>query len=338
MKAFKITATFLLVTIAAFIVFYFWARSPIYSESEYSKLIEFSTDPAPGIGDTFSVVTYNIGYLSGMTNNLAMDMPLDLLESNMEKAIGLLKNRNPDIIAFQEIDFNSSRTYNINQLEQLGLFAAYQYGAEVVNWDKHYVPFPYWPISYNFGRMLSGQAILSHSPITSNTRITLPQPESNPFYYNDFYIDRLAQLAWVETSQDSLLIINVHFEAWDSPTREIQANIVLDIYKVYEQNHPIILLGDFNCTPPFAKNAFDEKTIDILLKHPGISVVIEKAEYLQNPEIYYTFNSEKPYEKIDYIFYNNKYLNCLNAEVLHEAGEISDHLPVRAVFTYNTNP
>ena len=334
MKYVKIIKTFLLVLLVAFFAFYFWARQSIYNETEYSRLIEFSNDSDRVIGDTFSVITYNIGYLSGMTNNLAMDRPRDLLDSNLKKAISLLKDKNPDIIAFQEIDFNSSRTYSINQLEQLGLNANYEYGAEVVNWDKQYVPFPYWPIRYNFGRMLSGQAILSHSTIISNNRIVLPKPESNPFYYNDFYIDRLAQLVWVETLQDSMLFINVHFEAWDGPTRELQAEIVLDIYKKYEQDYPIILLGDFNCTPPFAKNAFDEKTIDIILNHQSISMVIEKTEYLSSPETYFSFNSEKPYEKIDYIFYNNRYLACLSAEVLNEADEISDHLPVRSVFAF----
>lgn len=335
MKFIKIISAFLITFLIGFIAFYFWARSSIYCKCEYSKLIEFSADSASSIGDTFSVVTYNIGYLSGMTNNLAMDRPPELLDSNLEKATSLLKEINPDIIAFQEIDFNSARTYNINQLKQLGLNAGYSYGAEVVNWDKQYVPFPYWPIRYNFGRMLSGQAVLSNSEIITNYRIVLPKPESNPFYYNDFYLDRLAQIAWVKTSHDSLLIINVHFEAWDAATREIQANIVLNIYKEYEQNHPVILLGDFNCTPPFAKNAFNEKTIDILLSHPSISMAIEKSKYLLSPKTYFTFDTEKPFQKIDYIFYNNKYLECLNAEVLHEAGDISDHLPVKAVFTFN---
>lgn len=141
----------------------------------------------------------------------------------------------------------------------------------------------------------------------------------------------------METFQDSLLIINVHFEAWNGPTRELQSEIVLDLYKKHEKNHPVILLGYFNCTPPFAVNAFDENTIHKLLKHPSISMAIKKPRYLQSPVAHFTFNSGNPYEKIDYIFYNNRYLNCLNAEVMHEAGEISDHLPVRAVFTFNTN-
>jgi len=62
-------------------------------------------------------------------------------------------------------------------------------------------------------------------------------------------------------------------------------------------------------------------------------MVIEKQNiYHLLKRIY--FDSEKPYEKIDYIFYNNKYLACLSAEVLNEADEISDHLPVRSVFAF----
>lgn len=194
MKVIKVFANFLIVFVLAFVVFYFWARSPVYSESEYSNIIQFSDDSGLGIKDTFSVVTYNIGYLSGMTNNQPVDRPLGLLEDNLGRAVQLLRAKKPDIVAFQEIDFNSQRTYYINQLEQLALHAGYHIGAEVVNWDKHYVPFPYWPISCNFGRMLSGQAVMSRSSILSNTRIVLPKPASNPFYYNDFYIDRLAQV------------------------------------------------------------------------------------------------------------------------------------------------
>jgi len=318
----------------AFVTFYFWARQSIFSENEYSKIIDFSSKPNVIIEDTFSIMTYNIGYLSGMTNNLPLDRSPELLNYNLNNAASLLLDKAPSIIVFQEIDFASQRTLDINQFEQLALLSSYENGAEVVNWDKQYVPFPYWPINQNFGRMLSGQAILSHSKILSNKRIVLPKPQSNPFYYNDFYLDRLAQLVWFATSKDSMLIINVHFEAWDAPTRELQAKIVLDIFKKHEQTYPIILLGDFNCTPPFATNAFPEKTIEMLIDYPSISMAISKNEYLSSPEQFFTFNSENPFEKIDYIFYNNNFLKCIDADVLHEAGEISDHLPVWASFSF----
>ncbi len=265
MKFIKVIASILLIIIALFVLFYFWARQSVYSENDYSKIISYSQNSELIIDDTFSVITYNVGYLSGMTNNLPMERPMSLLDNNLNRAARLFKAYNPSIIAFQEIDFESQRTLYVNQLEQLAGLANYKQGAEVVNWDKQYVPFPYWPIQHNFGSMLSGQAILSHTKISSNERIVMPKPQSNPFYYNDFYLDRLAQLVWFDTSKDSLLVINVHFEAWDSPTRELQAKIVLDIFNKYEQTNPIILLGDFNCTPPYASNAFSENTIDLLM-------------------------------------------------------------------------
>ena len=334
MKVVKIIIISLFVFLVAFVAFYFWARQSVFSENEYSKIIDFSSKPTAIITDTFSVMTYNIGYLSGMTNNLPVDRPPHLLNSNLNRAARLFKSKAPDIIAFQEIDFASQRTLDINQFEQLALLSGYENGAKVVNWDKQYVPFPYWPIKQNFGRILSGQAILSHSKILSNERIVLPKPQSNPFYYNDFYLDRLAQLVWFDTSKDSMLIINVHFEAWDGPTRELQAKIVLDIFSKYEKTNPIILIGDFNCPPPFAENALAEKTIEMLIDNPSISMAISKDEFLTSPEQYFTFNSESPFEKIDYIFYNNRFLNCIDAEVLHDIGDISDHLPVWALFYF----
>lgn len=333
MKFLKIIGSILVVFLICFIVFYFWARRPIVSESEYSILTTYSNGNTTSIKDTFSIMTYNIGYLSGMTNNLAVERPKKLLEENLEKASQLLLDIKTDIVVFQEIDFGSKRTYYINELEQLANKSGFPYGAVSVNWDKQYVPFPYWPIQFNFGEMLSGQAVLSHSPILSSKRVVLPKPDSNPFYYNDFYLDRLAQVIWISTTSDSICVINVHFEAWDGPTREVQSEIVLDIYRKYEIDHPVILLGDFNCNPPFAPDALMEKTIESLIAYPSISMVNQKADYLKNPEQYLTFNSEKPYVKLDYIFYNNLYLDCLDYEVVHQAGEISDHLPVRAVFT-----
>ncbi len=332
MKYLKILGIILIILIICFMAFYLWASQSVISEDDYSYLKNYTNDKPVTLEDTFSITTYNIGYLSGMTNNLPVDRPKELLDNNLKEASVFLRNNKPDIVAFQEIDFHSQRTYYTNQLELLAKNAGYQYGAISVNWDKQYVPFPYWPLKYHFGRMLSGQAILSHSPIRSTTRVVLPKPASNPFYYNDFYLDRLAQLAWIKTITDSILLINVHFEAWDGPTRELQSQIVMDIYAEYETSHPIILLGDFNCPPPFESDAIKENTIIRILNHPSISMVNMETDYLRDPDAYFTFSSDKPYVKIDYIFYNNRYLECLNYRVMYQASDISDHLPVWAKF------
>jgi hypothetical protein len=68
-------------------------------------------------------------------------------------------------------------------------------GAIAINWDKRYVPFPYWPITQQFGRTLSGQSILSRFPIQNHERHVLDRVAGNNWIYNAFYLDRLAQVA-----------------------------------------------------------------------------------------------------------------------------------------------
>lgn len=318
------------------VAFYFWAKKSNYSVSEYTEVTNFSTS-SDYPSDTFAVMTYNIGYLSGMTNNLPLERSPIGFETRINKAISLFLDKSPLIIAFQEIDFMSNRSFFTNQYEQIAESCSYLNGGIAINWDKTYVPFPYWPMKYHFGKIYSGQAILSNYKILSNERIVLPQPESNTFYYNDFYLDRLAQKTWLSIGGDSLLVINVHFEAWDGPTRELQSNIIIEFYEEYEKKYPIILLGDFNCTPTYSKNAFDETTIKKLLAIPSLSSVIDELRYLNRPKDFYTFNSENPYEKIDYIFYNKLFLNCIESDVLQEMTKVSDHLPVFARFELKKN-
>lgn len=323
---------FLTLLIIIFIIgFYFWAKAPLVKQSDYSNIKVNSNYHPIAIQDTFTVITYNIGYLSGMTNNLPVARSEELFKTNLAKAKQLFNQEEPSIITFQEIDFHSARSYYINQFNELLGQGAFPFGAYVVNWDKRYVPFPYWPIRYHFGEMLSGQALLSSSRILSNERLVLPKPENNPFYYNDFYLDRLVQLAWIQSVKDSILIMNVHLEAYDAKTREIQVDLVLNYFKKYEDSYPILLMGDFNCAPPYSNSQYQEKTIEKLLDYPRISSAINKDQYLTKSENYKTFSSRNPEDKIDFIFYNNKYLNCIDATVLNSAGEISDHLPVKAV-------
>lgn len=325
---------FFLVIFVFLTAFYFWAKQSVLSPNEYALKYTFNQRAPLSLPDTFSVMTFNIGYLSGMTNNLPMERELLFLHNNLLAFSGLLKDYKPEILAMQEIDFASKRSNYVNQFEEIASLNHYAYGAKVINWDKKYVPFPYWPFSQHFGEMQSGQALLSQAKIGSHKRIVLPKPQSNPFYYDAFYLDRLAQVLWIDAGrEDSMLLINVHFEAWDVPAREEQAHIISMLYKQYNKEYPIILCGDFNAQPPFSEKT-QEKTIDILLSNPNIQMAIADSIYRKNIHSYYTFNSENPYMKIDYIFYNPSHLKLLEADVLRESGQISDHIPVWARFCF----
>ena len=315
-----------------FIVFFVWASESSVPSKDYTGYLKQNSAKVQALSDTFSLITYNIGYLSGMTNNLAVERSQDLFTENMISLQSLLKEREADIVLFQEIDFDSKRSFSVNQFEEIARGIGFTQGAYAVNWDKKYVPFPYWPISTNFGEILSGQAVITNSNLLSNKRIVLPRSQENSFLYNAFYLDRLAQVVWFKFESDSLLLINVHFEAWDVATREKQARIVIDLFDRYADDFPVILAGDFNCVPSYDQEAITENTIQLIIDHPLISSAIGASRYNKSPSSFFTFNSESPDQKIDYIFYNHKYLKCIGSQVLQPKNIISDHLPMEAIF------
>lgn len=312
---------YLLIGILLFIVvFFFWASSPNYTLEDYSKVI---TNDYPQKTDTdsiYSIVTYNIGYLSGMTNNKAIEKPKSLFDNNLEKVKTEFKLLNADIIAFQEIDYASARSYKINQQNELAKLG-YNYVAEAVNWDEKYVPFPEYPISMHFGEMLSGQSIISKYPIKDHQRIVLERVQDNPFYRDALYLERLAQVATITIENKDIILINIHLEAFDKPTRVKQLNYVIDLFNKYKEKYPTILLGDFNSNPDD-----DEPAINKVFALPDIG----NAAFGNTYE--YTFDAANPHKRIDYIFYTKNSIEYIDGKVLAQFGEASDHLPVEMRF------
>jgi endonuclease/exonuclease/phosphatase family metal-dependent hydrolase len=303
--------------------FYFWASSPNLSQSNYNETGKYDY-PSSVENDTIhSVISYNIGYLSGMTNNLPIEKPRSLYDQNLNKVIYELKKVNADIIALQEIDYNSKRSYHIDQQKELSKLGYTNYGQNI-NWDKKYVPFPYYPISMHFGKILSGQSILSKYPILQQERIELKRNVNNPFYYDSFYIDRLAQVTKIKINDQFLILINVHLEAYDQATRKLQMQQVKSIYIKYYKDFPTILLGDFNS--------------DIKYKDAGISLFLKLPETgcaafsIDNPEN--TYSSESPTERLDYIFYNKQFIKEIDAKILTQFELASDHLPLLLKFKF----
>lgn len=309
---------FLLLLIIAFFVFFFWASSATLKKDEYAKLIKNNHPTSITNDSTFSIVTYNIGYLSGMTNNLPIPKPKELFEENLQKVIAKTKKNNPDIIAFQEIDYNASRSYGVNQEEEIAKLG-YNYIAKGVNWDERYVPFPYWPPSMHFGKVVSGQSIVSKYELKEYERIVLDRVADAPFYRDALYLDRLAQVCKVMLNGKEVVLINVHLEAFDKPTRIKQFRFVVDkLFNKYKNKYPTILLGDFN-SPARNKEAIVNELF-------SLEDVGNAAFNVENPSN--TFNTKNPFERIDYIFYTKNSIEYINGRVLNEFEQASDHLPI----------
>lgn len=329
---------YLLASILALLIliigFYFWGSSSLYPAEDYTRLSTYAAPPAKyEPGDTLEVMTFNIGFLSGMDNNLPVPQNPELYRKNMKDAQELLADLEVDFVGFQEIDFASARSLDMNMLDSLAMAGNYASAFKAVNWDKRYVPFPYgWP-SVNYGRMLSGQALLSKYPLTRPERLVLDAPEAAPFYYKAFYLDRLLQTAFIPLEQDTLVLMNIHLEAFDEETREKQAAIVKEKAESYAKQYPTLLIGDFNARPSYASQPIpSDETMRYFEESNTLEPAIAERQYLNNEAAQFTFDTANPTEQLDYIFYSKGRIKPISARVVSKAGQISDHYPV--VFSF----
>lgn len=316
-KNLKFLLKLLFLLVLAAVLFFFWASAPQLEEEDYTKLITTKYKSSVDVDSVYSIVTYNIGYLSGMTNNRAIAKPKELFDKNLQKVLLETKKVNPDIIAFQEIDYNSARSYNVNQQDEIAKLG-YHYIAEGTNWDETYVPFPYWPPGMHFGKVHSGQSILSKYELKDYKRIVLERVADNPFYRDALYLERLAQISKVVLDEREVVIINVHLEAFNKSTRVNQFNAVLKMFNEYKNKYPTILLGDFN------SEARDKEAI---IQKMFVQEGVGNAGFNKENPIN-TFDTKDPFKRIDYIFFTENSIEYKGGRVLTEFEQASDHLPV----------
>ena len=305
---------------------FFYITGPRWAEADYDRTLTYDYPPGPAPPDTLTVATYNLGYLSGMTNQQAVPRNRGLLEANRTGAIAALQPLNLDVLALQEVDFDAHRSFNLNQQEALSEALAMPFAALAVNWDKRYVPFPYWPPQVHYQAVTSGQAVLSRYPIRQNQRLVLERVPTHPFYYRAIYLDRVAQVAELDLSGQPLVVINVHLEAFDGPTRRRQTEFVRQLAEQYAETRPVLLLGDFNSDLDRAEERESDAgpSIQILLDSP----VLARARADQSQLA--TFPSDLPQYSLDYIFYTPATLALRDWRVVSNAAQASDHLPVVA--------
>ena len=327
MGALKLMLAVLGSLVLALAVFYWWATAGSYPRENYTDIFTYDGETADSEGNTVSLVSYNIGYLSGLTNNQAVERSKTLFDDNLASAIAALRPLNADIIAFQEIDLDSKRSYGINQVDALANALDFARAGLAINWNKNYVPFPYWPISAHFGKIISGQAVLSRYPIAENQRIVLDKVANRPFFYNAVYLDRLAQVTQLQVGDRSLMVINVHLEAFDNPTRFSQTRAVQELAETYARDYPVLLVGDFNSA--LNRPEEGERSIEIMANSQIFASALPKSQWASQP----TYPSDTPEYKLDYLFYTPATIELNDTRVVTEAGQASDHLPLVITFT-----
>jgi endonuclease/exonuclease/phosphatase family metal-dependent hydrolase len=335
-KFFRFILILLCLFLGLLIAFYYWGSSPTFSNDKYVINKSYSVPNSDMKDSVFTIVTYNIGYLSGMNNLKPVLLEQDFFYKNLALVIQSFKEIKPHIVAYQEIDFGGDRSHDLNQSDKIAQNCGFSYQLDAVNWDKTYVPFPYsWDLRHHFGQVYSGQAIHSRFQMLSHERLVLEPNTHLPFYQKAFYTQRLAQVARLKIQNKEVVVINVHLEAFDAPTRIRQGKVIKELFERYAKYYPVILLGDFNSnapTPANRQNSDYEAVIDDLLKVSQLKSAIQPENF--GKQEYLTFSSQTPEKQIDYIFYSADKIECIESRVIKEVKTASDHLPVMMKFKF----
>ncbi len=298
---------------------------------EPEQMMEMDERPS-----VIKMLTYNIGFLYGKGSEGTgyEHREIDYYQKSLMKVSSEIKEWNADVVCLQEVDFESSRSHKINQADYIARAAGYPFVAEASSWESNYIPFPYWPLKNNFGKMKSGGAILSKFPITDHEVTLLSKPTSQPWWYNLFYLHRYFQKVTISVGDKKFNLMNLHLEAFDKNDRKNQ--IIKLVHKIKNEKIDLVA-GDFNMLPASATKRskfyndddYENDASYELMTGPGLLEVIPDEIYAKDEAQFFTYPSWKPDRRLDYIWYKAS-LKMMKAEVLSSAS--SDHLPLRASF------
>ncbi len=203
-------------------------------------------------GDSFRIVTYNIGFgaysqdfsffMDGGKESRARSK--ESCKENVQGAADLVAALNPDFVLFQEVDLNSTRSYHIDQYELLREAFPKFSSVKAINYDSAYL---YYPLIKPHGKSLSGLAAFSKYNILDSVRRSLPIATDLSKLVD---LDRCYSVSRIETdSGKSLYLYNVHLSAYggDASIRTAQIKMLFeDIKEKTEQGNYVICGGDFN--------------------------------------------------------------------------------------------
>lgn len=203
------------------------------------------------IGTRYKIVTLNVGYGGlGREEDSFMDggtgvMPKSKteVEDNLSALLSVLSAQNADLCILQETDISSKRSYYIDEVEYfssgLTMGSAFAY-----NFKCAYVPFP-WP---TIGKVESGLTTLSNLAVTKATRESLPVPFSWPTRVANLKRCLLVERLPIQDSDKSLVLVNLHLEAYSSQEgrqKQMEQLSSLITAELASGNY-VIAGGDFN--------------------------------------------------------------------------------------------
>ena len=297
-------------------------------------------------GVVYTAVTQNLGFgaytqdftffMDGGTESWAEseESVIDCINKGSE-TVKLLK---PDFVMFQEVDFDSTRSYHVDQKAMLEEDFSDFSSTFAVNYDSAFLMYP---LNEPHGTSRAGIMTLSHYNITSAVRRSLPISESFSKFLD---LDRCYSVSRVPVANGKdLVIYNVHLSAYGGSDEIRTAQMTMlfdDIKSEYEKGNYCLCGGDFNhdFTGDSTQKLNGGQTVDFGWAQPFPvdllpDCIIRCDSYSQKNLVPTCRNCDIPYEEGNPTFIVDGFLVTDNIEVtklenVQTNFEYSDHNPV----------
>lgn len=318
--------------------------------------------PNPRAGQTIKVLNWNVQYMGSRKHVFWYDISAELRQKGEIKTIDtpskedviwtldevarIIKSEDPDIVLLQEVDRDSDRTHNINQIDELlkRLPGKYKCHSDAWYWKADFVPHP-----RVLGAVGMQVATLSKYKIESASRHQLALiPEF--WLTQQFNLKRaVLETRFSVDGGNPLVLLNTHMSAFSqgSNTMENQVKQVHTLLQdLQKEGVNWMIGGDFNLLPPgvnkntihpTARFLYKDKSEITMLFNDFKSTVSKEQLQSPNRSRYFTHTPNNPLingmdRTIDYIFYADS-LPLVKYRVRQkDTQKISDHLPMIAEF------
>lgn len=211
----------------------------------------------PATGAELSLVSWNLGYagldaradffMDGGKQVRPSDRPR--VEANLKAMAMWLAAHPADVVLLQEVDFDSARTYGLDQSRVIGAALPALHLARALNFKVVYIPYP---LSQPLGRMNSGLLSLTRSRPSRAVRHQLPGDYAWPVRV--FHLKRcLHELRLPAPDGKDWVVLHLHLSAFDKggQLRSQQMEYLKRLMqRLYAEGHHVVVAGDWNHAPP----------------------------------------------------------------------------------------
>lgn len=247
-----VLAVLLIVLLYVVYVVITYKRIPDMQELEVMKPKIENSEPV-STGTEYGIASYNIGFCAYTPSfSFFMDGGKSSVAESKESVMATLMGAasyvkdqlQPDFMLWQEVDLDATRSYHINQYEEIQKYFADYDNVFAVNYDSAFL---FYPLLEPHGKSKAGILTESYYPIESALRRSLPVSDSFSKFLD---LDRCYSISRIPVENGKYLcLINVHLSAYgnNDEIRQGQINMLCeDMKKEYHAGNYVICGGDFN--------------------------------------------------------------------------------------------